>query len=107
MSAPEAHMNGWTLMPKFDVDTLSTHSSGSAHGDGFSAPCPVCRKAHGGRLVRSLVVSPIAPKTEKVGGEQRIDSRVLPARGPGPLPPLERTDQPLGPVVALGRLRRT
>ncbi|HEV2166205.1 MAG TPA: hypothetical protein VGS23_04405 [Thermoplasmata archaeon] len=82
MSAPEAHLNGWTLMPKFDFEPHASHSIGAPHGEGLLTPCAVCRKPHGGRLVRSVVVSPIAPKAEKVGGEPRIDSRYYPPAVP-------------------------
>ncbi|MCI4358246.1 MAG: hypothetical protein L3J95_00205 [Thermoplasmata archaeon] len=82
MSPPESLANGWKLLPKFDIEGESTHTGRSGHTDSLSLPCPVCRKSHGARLVRSLVVSPITPPRETIPKEPRIDSRYYPPAVP-------------------------
>ncbi|HEV2519165.1 MAG TPA: hypothetical protein VGX00_00890 [Thermoplasmata archaeon] len=82
MSPPESFSKGWTLLPRFDVDGEAGHTERSPRGDPLAMPCPVCRKEHGARLVRNLVVSPVTPATQTIGGAPKIDSRYYPPAVP-------------------------
>ncbi len=56
--------NPWTIAPHVGVNAhWASAPTGSRviHGAPGSATCPVCRRAHPGRLVRRLVIDGIAP----------------------------------------------
>ena len=81
MSAPADSAARWARTSRFELEATPGHSEVTPSAwNGTNAPCPVCRKPHGARLVRNLVVEPLPPTVPL--GEGRIDSRYYPPAVP-------------------------
>jgi hypothetical protein len=81
MSAPAEAATRWGRSSQFELEATPDHADGSSSAwSATGTPCAVCRKPHGARLVRSLVVQP-RPAAPSVGNGP-IDPRYYPPAVP-------------------------